>query len=577
MLNLYKYERAARFLAALGVLWYASFPLTAMSILGLVLLGTALVGFCPVYYLLRINQLFASKSDFLSNLPKHNPEPVFVFCAKGNSVFANAAAKKILPAVEHFGHISSLDAAKVIEEEQRLSTTVVSGEQTYLIEAVGIKEEGFILAYGANVTAIEQSRKLLKQQLITDSLTGLGNRKRLFNRVEEAWQQHLVLVVFDIVGFGQINTFFGHEKGDQFLVLFAKDLEAFSQKHKTVDSVYRLGGNTFGILLGEQDTSVAQNSFKKVFLEAFATHKMELEEIQVSFSIRAGCATSKGDIAGLTLLNQAETALSEAKKSALSVLEFEQMGDVSSRYQNNIYWAATLHDILDQTSSARFRTYFQPIYNFHTGRIEKFESLIRIEDKGEVISPFVFLKVAEQIHALPKITTHVLGEALAMLGKTSYEFSINVSTQDLRQEDFLDSLLDALSAQGVSPERVVLEILEDDAMYGFLPLIAGLKEKGFKIAIDDFGTGYSNFKKLQSLHVDYIKIDGSLIKNIATCSKDLSIVASICTYAKAIGAKTIGEFVADEAIFEALKQAGVDYAQGYYVGMPSPEITFHTP
>ncbi|MBE0495471.1 MAG: EAL domain-containing protein [Campylobacterales bacterium] len=572
MLNLYKYERAIRLVMALVVLWYASFPLTLMGIFGLVLLATALVGFCPIYYVLRINQLFASKSDFLSNLPKHNPEPVFVFCAKGNSVFANVAAKKILPTIDHFSHISSLDAVKVIEEEERVNTTITSGEQTYLLEAIGIKEEGFILAYGANVSAIEQSRKMLKQQLITDKLTGLGNRKRLFECVSQTQCQSAVLVVFDVVGFGQINTFFGHEKGDQFLALFAKDLKAFGASYAEVDSVYRLGGNTFGLFLVEHDSPSHPNSTKKAFLEAFTAHKMELGEIQVSFSIRAGSATSQGDTPGLTLLNQAETALSEAKKSALPVLEFEQMGDINSRYQNNIYWATTLHDIVKQATSAKFRTYFQPIYNFHTGRIEKYESLIRIEDKGEVISPFAFLKVAEQTHLLPKITAHVLGEALATFVDTSYEFSLNISAQDLRQDTFLPMLLAQTNAKGVSPERIVLEILEDDEMYGFSPLIGRLKEAGFKIAIDDFGTGYSNFKKLQSIHVDYVKIDGSLIKNIATCSKDLSIVASICTYAKAIGAKTIGEFVADEAIFEALKKTGVDYAQGYYLGMPNPEI-----
>ncbi len=109
-------------------------------------------------------------------------------------------------------------------------------------------------------------------------------------------------------------------------------------------------------------------------------------------------------------------------------------------------------------------------------------------------------------------------------------------------------------------------------MYEYIDTISELKSKGFKLAIDDFGTGYSNFQKLQQLHVDYIKIDGSLVKNIAKNPNDLKIIQSICNYANAIGVKTIAEFVADKEIYELIKSSGVDYAQGYYIGEPNPNI-----
>lgn len=162
--------------------------------------------------------------------------------------------------------------------------------------------------------------------------------------------------------------------------------------------------------------------------------------------------------------------------------------------------------------------------------------------------------------------------AVEKFARLDLEFSINITAQDLHDKGFLEHLCRRIGDAGIARERVVLEILEDDSFLSELGRIERLKKLGFKIAIDDFGVGYSNFSKLQKLGADYIKIDGSLIKNLDRNENDREILKTILSYAKSIGARTIAEFVASEEIFAAIRALGVDYAQGYFIGRPAEAL-----
>lgn len=390
-----------------------------------------------------------------------------------------------------------------------------------------------------------------------------------------------VLMVVDIIKFHQINSFFGPTRGNEVLQIFAKELKKIKDNFPNIYSVYRLRGNTFGILLTckefksevfQHNMTTLQEKLSNLSQEV----KIEIDGLRANINLRIGIANNDNiefnEENKLTLMKNAEVALAEAKESGKDILFYEDISNINEKHKKNLQWASKLNDIFSNQTKAEFITYFQPIYNLKTEKIEKFESLIRIKENDDVISPFFFLDAAKQINALPKITDCVIHEACQKFQKTSYEFSINLTAQDLIKATFIKSLQEKIKKYAIEPSKVVLEILEDEDMYEHIDTISKLKEIGFKIAIDDFGVGYSNFKNLQILNVDYIKIDGSLVKNVANNEKDLSIIKSICAYAGALNIKTIAEFVADKEIFEIIKQSGVDYAQGYYIAAPSESL-----
>jgi len=560
------------------LLYFAGAGLNIYSFLAIALLSTAALGYCPLYRIFNINLSLEKKNKFLIQLPKHNPEPVFIFSAKGELLFENDASKEILPELKFFKELSSKDPASIIKNEEKTSTHYNYNDKTYLIEMIGIKKESYIVAYGFNITQIIKGKDILKQQNITDSLTKLGNRIRLLEDVENIKKDKLTLFVFDVVKFSQINGFFGHKKGDEFLKQFALEIESFSKSLKFTTSSYRLRGNTFALLVHFEKLQSKElvEDINNALFKLFENIKIKVNDIHTSVEIRVGiaskCIKKDEKFICASLLNNAETALSEAKKDSLSYLYFNDIKDINERYKENINWANKLRDIFDNKSDAKLKAYFQPIYNIKSKKIEKFEALVRIEDGDKVISPFKFLDVAKQINFLTKITKEVFSQSLHTFKNKNFEFSLNITTQDLKNEKHMNWLCYEIEKAGFKTSSIVLEILEDEDMYEYIDTISTLKAKGFKLAIDDFGTGYSNFQKLQQLNVDYIKIDGSLVKNIANNPKDLTIIRSICNYAQAIGVKTIAEFVADENIYELIKTSGVDYAQGYFIGQPNPSI-----
>lgn len=576
MNNLYKYDRAFRIILSLSLFYISDIGYNPYIILALLLLATASIGYCPIYRLLRINLSLEKKNMLLTKLPKSNPEPVFIFASDGKIDFQNEASKIILPNLKNFNDISKTDPKKIIENEKKSNVKYKYQNKIYILEYMGVKEDAYILAYGFNITDIEKNRKKLKKQTITDTLTNLGNRTKLLSDIEKLERDEISLLIFDVVKFSQINSFFGHKKGDEFLKQFAIEIKSFAKSLLYKTYPYRLRGNTFALLIDFKNNKNNIEEIRDALFDLFENITLKVNDITTIVEIRIGIAskcTQDGEIFLCTsLLNNAETALSEAKKESIPYLHFRDIKDINERYKENIEWANRLHNIFSNQSQMQIKAYFQPIYNIKKEKIEKFEALVRVEDGSTVISPFHFLDVAKQINYLTKITDTVLNQALNSFKNSSFEFSINITTQDLKDKAFLNHICKTIEDSEFDKTSIVLEILEDEDMYEYINTIGDLKKKGFKLAIDDFGTGYSNFKKLQQLNVDYIKIDGSLVKNIAQNPKDLKIIKSICNYANAIGVKTIAEFVADEQIYNLVKQSGVDYAQGYYIGQPNPDI-----
>ncbi len=194
-----------------------------------------------------------------------------------------------------------------------------------------------------------------------------------------------------------------------------------------------------------------------------------------------------------------------------------------------------------------------------------------IDEKGNIVSPFFFLEIAKKAKLYSKITKLVIDKTLKVF---KYECSINLTTDDIMDNNTRKYIYNILKNYPY-PQNITFEITETEEIIDFKlvnSFIEKVKKYGVKISIDDFGTGYANFKYIIDLSVDYIKIDGSLIKNIETNRESKLIVEAIIAFSKKLGIKTIVEFVSTKEIYNEVISLGADYSQGYYIGKPKATL-----
>lgn len=419
------------------------------------------------------------------------------------------------------------------------------------------------LAIRYDVTSITKQRQKFEDIARTDSLTGCGNRFRLNNDMREL--KNLSLAVFNIDGFRQINDFFGHQFGDLIIVSIANKI--YNKISKDGDNLrfYRLQGDEFVVLAVNYSKEALISKAKNILDLVKERIVVQKEEIAISYS----CGISFEDKEHL--LSSANMALKIAKKNNVDCVIYDETISLNHEYENNIYWAKKLSDAI---AGNNIVSYFQPIINNSNLAYEKYECLVRIIDNDKVISPFFFLDVAKQTRQYFSITKAVINQAFEKFKDIDNEFSINLSIKDILNEQISEYILEMLQKYGIG-SRVVFEIVESESIENFegvINFINLVKNHKCKIAIDDFGTGYSNFEYLIKLKADYLKIDGSLIKNINNDNNALIVVSTIVDFSKKLGMKTIAEFVENEEIFNTVKDLGIDYSQGYYFSAPKSEI-----
>ena len=215
-------------------------------------------------------------------------------------------------------------------------------------------------------------------------------------------------------------------------------------------------------------------------------------------------------------------------------------------------------------------SYFQPIVNNQTQQTEKYESLVRlIDEENNIISPYFFLETAKEGKYYNEITSIVLKNSFRALFYTDMEISINLSTLDMTEESTTKEFFGLLERYKTEAHRITVEIIEDDGVDDLTitqAFVTAIKAKGVNIAIDDFGKGFSNFSRILAYEPDYIKIDGSLVRDIESNMASKNMVETIVYFSKKQGIKTIAEYVENEKIYKILCDIGVDYSQGYYFG-----------
>lgn len=460
---------------------------------------------------------------------------------------------------------------------------LAKGRTDFSVQATGHKEIVAIAdALNTTVSALRERDKKLWRMANHDPLTGLINRHRFSELLDEEIDRIAAdgtmsaLLFIDLDQFKYVNDTVGHAAGDRLLKSVARRLQDCVRE---TDIVSRFGGDEFLLLISKiskKDVDSICNELVKRMRE------YRFLESGSSFTVPCsiGVALINDDHCTATdLLAQADMACHHAKAQGRNRFHFfKASGSEMRQMVAEINWSQQIEAALREDL---FVLRYQPIVDVHTGEPVFHEVLLRLQPKhGKIILPSAFLPAANRFGLMAEIDEWVICNALEKLGEFrswygDVRFTLNVSGNFFETPHLLQCLEDSLKSNEVPLEAVVLEITEQVAianMAGASRQIADMADLGLKFAIDDFGAGYSSYNYLKTLPVHYIKIDGTFITELAGDEVDQTIVSSISQIAQATDKKTIAEHVQDYRTLDVLRDLGVDYAQGYFLGKPSTSL-----
>ncbi len=413
-----------------------------------------------------------------------------------------------------------------------------------------------------DITELLEKKEELRRLYHTDTLTGYGNRYKLIDDIREA-EGDSTIALLDIDAFKEINDFYGYQIGDDVIREVGRRLREVVGIYDI--SLYRLHADQFALrCMNHGDIGRYEVAIRTILLQ-ITKEPLMINESAITLSVTSGLAIGQGE----SLLINADIALKRAKMERKDLLIYDEDFNIAEMYRRNLEWTHKIKRALDD---GRFVAYFQPIFNIKQKSIEKFETLVRlIDEDGSVISPFFFLDIAKRAKLYPHITVAMIDQAIATFKGSRFEFSINFTLEDILNDMVCDHFFEEVAANEIG-SQVVVELVESEGIENFEEItrfIQRTKELGCKIAIDDFGTGYSNFSYLLNLNADYIKIDGSLIKNLDQQEENFRFVAeTVVDFSQKANMKTIAEYVSHQAIADIVGKMGVDYLQGYLIGEP---------
>lgn len=426
-------------------------------------------------------------------------------------------------------------------------------EKNEIIEYIAIRHE---------ITDLILKTEELKRNLRLDFLTNIGNRYKLIEDVSKSVNP--CISILDIVSFSDVNDFFGYKTGDNVLKIVARKIEELLIDKENY-KVYRDHSDTFCI--------VAENEDRDKFIKNIDEISKTIAKVPIVIKSRELYVQLSYVFSFESKENLLETAniIKRYSQANKNIIVYDKALELEKDYEKNIFWTLKIKKALDED---KIVPYFQPIYNLKTNKIEKYEALVRLIDGNNVISPYYFLDISKKSKQYLQLTKTMIQKTFDYFRDKDFEFSINLTFEDIKSEYISSFIIELLKEYKIG-HRVVFEIVESKEIDNFRKInefFVTIREYGCKIAIDDFGSGYSNFEYLAKLNVDYIKIDGSLIKDILINKSSQNIVSMLVNFAKGQKVKTIAEFVSNKDILNKVRELGIDYVQGYYIKEPIASI-----
>lgn len=441
---------------------------------------------------------------------------------------------------------------------------------------------GAVLVFHDVTVTLNLAREL-SHQAAHDALTGLPNRREFERRLQGLLSQVPVtgvqhaLCYLDLDQFKVVNDSCGHVAGDELLRQVTQLARGLL---RAGDTLARLGGDEFGLILHACPPQRAVEVAEKL-RQAVADFRFCWEGRSFAIGVSVGIVPLDGLLHDLgALLAAADAACYAAKEAGRNRVHVYQPDDGQVLAQRGqMQWVARLQAALDED---RLRLYVQPVVSLHAGSGEPphHEVLVRLLEDRQVILPGAFLPAAERYGLMPRIDQWVvnntlawLGDRLRLHGHIDGVYAINLSGASLSDERFRLFLRSRLEQLRLPAGTLCFEITETSAVAHLskvVPFIKEMKALGCLFALDDFGSGLSSFAYLKSLPVDFLKIDGALVKDIADDPIDLAMVRAIHGLGHVMGLKTIAEYVSSAAVMERLQTIGVDFGQGWHLGKPQP-------
>ena len=400
-------------------------------------------------------------------------------------------------------------------------------------------------------------------QMTTNSLTLLPNRIKLIEDFSHTSQQTLILI--DIVGFSSINDLNGYEVGDFVL----KELGGFlSSMYSNKFHVYHLNNDLFALVPNQSQIEDLVDTIKRIN-EDISELKLITGNFNKTIETTIGVAYQTDD----DVMRKAELALKEARNNGINKIQYYSNDlKVIQELANTHKWAPIISNAIKQGD---LQAYAQPIYKIEgeSNVLYKHELLVRLEKEGTIYSPYHFLDAAGRSGNLYSIFMFMFEEGCKRAAATGTSFSINISDCEFHNPELFEFIETTVKKYAVDPKLLSLEILEYNVITrsdAITKTIMAIHELGIEFIVDDFGVQCSNFAQAEYLPITTLKIDGSFIKNIVDSKNSQIVVKTIQTFAKEKGVKLIAEFVCDKEVYEKVKELGIEYVQGYYLGEPKP-------
>lgn len=492
------------------------------------------------------------------------------------------------------GPISSIDDVRMITVAVPDHTPRVAGLLGVAYVASGDlspQEESVVRSILSVMVMVVGSSKVLSRTLaeleyysMHDPLTGLYNRRQFNNILEyeigrsERHGHEFSLLMLDLDDFKDINDSYGHPTGDEALCGVAEILRENVRKG---DLAARIGGDEFAVILmetGREGAATVAATLGRVLRERVFTAP---DSKHFHLTVSVGIATYPVDAQNESdLLAGADVAMYRAKEMGkdsactLYALEGRVEGSRNTRDQ-----AEQLREALQQD---RIIPYYHSIVDCRTGELFACETLARlIEPSGEILSAGVFIETMEKYGMGRELDRIIISKAFQakrerMLSDSpGIKMFLNLSAQEIQGRGILGYAEELCNTLQIPPECIVFEILERDAigdMTNMRKFLTNLRKKGFAFALDDFGSGYNSFHYLRELHFEYVKIDGDFVRNILNSKIDYALVHNLSRLCQDIGIQTVAEFVENQGIYDALKEMGINYAQGFHISLPTREM-----
>ena len=454
--------------------------------------------------------------------------------------------KMVKPIVKLTNEIEKVEQSRDLSKRAEIDTN---------IKELGILQNSF----NKLLETIKYYYDRLLETIYTDELTNVANYSRLLKDIETS-SSKISLASLDINSFGKINRVYGARVADSLLVDFASFLTNYIGNE---GRVYRLYGDEFALLYKK---TISNNDIKDLIVK-LREKKFYYKDIDFTLDITVGYVSGEESI-----LEHANIALKSAKNSYKQKAEYNESLKVKDEDNNHLVWAKKLERAIKKD---KLVPYFMPMKNVKSGKIDKYETLIRLIEDDTVYTPDKFMEVSHASGKYHIITQTVIKKAFEYFkDMENIKFSINFALSDITNEQTRGLLIESLKSFKYS-ENVIIELLETEEISDFELLnrfINEVKQYGAKIAIDDFGSGYSNFNYILNLDVDIVKLDSSLVENIYTDQSSAVVVSNIVRVAKELGLTVVAEKVSNEHIERILTIHEVDYLQGYHIGMPNKNI-----